>query len=209
MVSVRRVLARVSSSPRRTSSMMRGSDAERSPITLKRMPLPSSFSTSCSRERRNSCIRNDTSSGGRRQFSLEKAKSVRNSMPRSMQALTTSRTVSTPRRCPATRGRKRFFAQRPLPSMMMATWRGTIPVSGTACVELVNSGMSSRAALHRHQVLLFFGHEPVDVGDRLVGELLDLGLGAFVVVLAHLVLLDHGLPVPDPVAPHVLHRHLP
>ncbi len=34
---------------------------------------------------------------------------------------TVSRTASTPARCPSTRGRPRFLAQRPLPSMMMAT----------------------------------------------------------------------------------------
>jgi hypothetical protein len=33
---------------------------------------------------------------------------------------------------------KRFLAQRPLPSMMMAMWRGTSPTLGIACVELVN-----------------------------------------------------------------------
>ena len=38
---------------------------------------------------------------------------------------TVSRTASIPARCPATRGSLRPRAQRPLPSMMMATWRGT------------------------------------------------------------------------------------
>ena len=33
-------------------------------------------------------------------------------------------TASTPARCPIVRGNPRAFAQRPLPSMMMATWRG-------------------------------------------------------------------------------------
>ena len=31
-----------------------------------------------------------------------------------------------------------LLAQRPLPSMMIATWRGTVRVSGTLRVELVN-----------------------------------------------------------------------
>jgi hypothetical protein len=35
------------------------------------------------------------------------------------------------------RGRKRCFAQRPLPSMMMAMWRGIARGAGTAMVELV------------------------------------------------------------------------
>ena len=38
----------------------------------------------------------------------------------------------------------RCFAQRPLPSMMMATWRGTARDSGMSRVELVN--MARRAA---------------------------------------------------------------
>src|SRR6266702_1804644 len=35
-----------------------------------------------------------------------------------------------------TRGMKRCFAQRPLPSMMMAIWRGTRGISGMMRVEL-------------------------------------------------------------------------
>eukprot|EP01034_Spumella_vulgaris_P042564 gene42564-52785_t len=46
------------------------------------------------------------------------------------------RTASTPLTWPATRGRKRLVAQRPLPSMMMATWRGTLGASGTAVAAL-------------------------------------------------------------------------
>src|SRR5271169_1163219 len=49
--------------------------------------------------------------------------------PRSRAAYVTVRTVSTPRRWPSIRGSPRCFAQRPLPSMMMATWRGTAPRS--------------------------------------------------------------------------------
>src|SRR5271166_641089 len=37
------------------------------------------------------------------------------------------RTARAPSRCPATRGRPRDLAQRPLPSMMMATWAGRTP----------------------------------------------------------------------------------
>jgi hypothetical protein len=77
---------------------MRGSKADRSPTALKRMSLLWSFPTSCSSARRKSCMRTVTSSCGRRQFSLEKAKSVRYSTPRSMHAFTISRTASTPLR---------------------------------------------------------------------------------------------------------------
>ncbi len=59
-------------------------------------------------------------------------------MSRSMHARMIARTASTPRRCPATRGSSRCFAQRPLPSMMIATWRGTADESGMSRVELGN-----------------------------------------------------------------------
>src|SRR5216683_522910 len=188
---------------------MRASKGDRSPTALKRMPFASSFSTSCSSARRKSCMRNVTSSGGRRQFSLEKAKSVRYSIPRSAHAFTTSRTVSTPLRCPATRGRNRFFAQRPFPSMMIATCRGMPVTSGMTCVEDSKSGMGQGGlSSDHHQVLLFVRDQLVDVGDRLVGELLDLGLRALVVVLAHLVLLGELLHVGDRVAADVTDRDL-
>ena len=45
-------------------------------------------------------------------------------MPISPAARTVLRNASTPRRCPSPRGSPRADAQRPLPSMMMATCRG-------------------------------------------------------------------------------------
>ena len=62
-----------------------------------------------------------TSAGGRRQLSDENANKVSVATPRSGAASTTRRAASTPARCPAERGRPRRVAQRPLPSMMMAT----------------------------------------------------------------------------------------
>src|SRR5690606_24321114 len=46
-------------------------------------------------------------------------------MPSSTQASTVSRSACTPARCPSTRGSNRRVAQRPLPSMMTATWTGS------------------------------------------------------------------------------------
>src|SRR6185312_4875300 len=212
-VSVRPLLSRVSASPRAMWPMRRASKGSRSPTTLKRMPLSWSLPTSCSSARRKSCIRKDTSSGGRRQFSLEKAKSVRYSTPALAQARTVSRTASTPLRCPATRGRNRFFAQRPLPSMMIATCRGTSGASGMTCVEDSNwviSRLVPRASRlsYGHQVLLFFRDELVDILDRFVGHRLDFLLGSLVVVLAHLALLEERLHVGHGVAADVAHRHL-
>ena len=50
---------------------------------------------------------------------------VRYWIPSSIAARTVRRTASTPIWCPAERGSPRLSAQRPLPSMMIATWRGT------------------------------------------------------------------------------------
>ncbi len=76
-------------------------------------------------KRRNSPISSRISAGGRDQFSELKEKIVRYSMPRSPAARTVRRSASTPRRWPSARGNPRAAAQRPLPSMMMATCRGT------------------------------------------------------------------------------------
>ena len=53
-----------------------------------------------------------------------------------MQALTAERTASIPRLWPAIRGNKRDFAQRPLPSIIIATCWGIMPASGIILVEL-------------------------------------------------------------------------
>ncbi len=72
-------------------------------------------------KRRSSPIRSPISDAGRAQFSALNEKIVTISMPISAAARTVRRTASTPRRWPSTRGRPRAAAQRPLPSMMMAT----------------------------------------------------------------------------------------
>jgi hypothetical protein len=72
--------------------------------------------------RRSNPIRSRISERGRDQFSELKEKIVRILMPSSSAARTVLRTASTPRRWPSPRGSPRCAAQRPLPSMMMATW---------------------------------------------------------------------------------------
>jgi hypothetical protein len=100
--------------------------------------------------------------------------------------LTESRTVSTPRLWPATRGRKRFLAQRPLPSMMMAMCRGTSVASGRMSRRTGKSchrARSRKTAQTCHQLGLFLGEHLVDFGDVLVGQLLDIILRTTLVVL--------------------------
>src|SRR5262245_39391923 len=63
---------------------------------------------------------------GRCQFSAENAYSVRYSTFNSPQPSTHSRTAWAPASWPLMRGSPRDFAQRPLPSMIMAMWRGTV-----------------------------------------------------------------------------------
>jgi len=67
--------------------------------------------------------------GGRFQFSSENANSVSTSTPASIAPSTASRTAFHAARWPNGRGSRRSFAQRPLPSMMIATWRGIGPES--------------------------------------------------------------------------------
>ncbi len=62
---------------------------------------------------------------GRRQFSTENAYSVSASIFNRAQVSIVVRADCVPERCPAIRGRCRFCAQRPLPSMITATWRGS------------------------------------------------------------------------------------
>ena len=74
---------------------------------------------------RSSRISSATSAAGRSQFCAENAYSVRCRMPSSRAARTVRRTASAPWRCPSARAPPRAAAQRPLPSMMIATWSGS------------------------------------------------------------------------------------
>src|SRR5262245_23165134 len=161
------------------------------PTTRRRMPTSCSFSTSCSSAARNSCFNTETSSAGRRQFSELKANKVKNSTPRSAHARTVARTASPPRLWPATRGRKRCFAQRPLPSMMMAMWRGTAPTSGIDSVVLSNFGMPSDL----HQVGFLLLQQLVHLRDVPVGQLLHLILRPALLVLGDGFRLEQLLEV--------------
>src|ERR1035437_9875041 len=99
------------------------SSRSRRPITSKRTPCATQRGGSFPRYAAIRRMSASTSAGGRRQLSLEKAKSVRMPTPESGAASTTRRAASTPARCPMTRGSPRPIAQRPLPSMMIPTCR--------------------------------------------------------------------------------------
>src|SRR5512143_2570896 len=122
---MRRRMARpgaVARSARSTRAASSRPSRSRRPMTDRRTPCftqrsASRSSPSCSRP-----MRAATSSRGRCQLSAEKANRVRVPMPRARAAETRRRMASTPAAWPALRGRPRDSAQRPLPSMMMATW---------------------------------------------------------------------------------------
>src|SRR5258705_12151237 len=179
---------------------MSGSRPSRWPMTRTRTLLRWRSARSLRTKRRKRPISSVISAGGRDQFSELKEKIVRKSMPRSPAARPVLRSASTPRRWPSTRGSPRAAAQRPLPSMMMATCLGT---SGTISANCVASAI----ILDRHNFFFFGRKRAVDVGNRLIGRLLhQIGL-TLVFVLAHgvqvlLELLKHI----HRVAPHMAHR---
>src|SRR5258708_40234970 len=102
-------------------------------------------------------------------------------MPKSAAATIVRRTASAPLRCPATRGRPRALAQRPLPSMMIATWVGaSLPLPVTAR-DFGTSDMKD---------VFFLGRQGlVDLLHHLVRELLDLGAPLAMFVFVDLVAL--------------------
>src|ERR1035441_3343742 len=95
----------------------------RRPITSSRTPLRRQRSASLSRYRASRRIRASISRRGRRQLSEEKANRDRMPIPASGAASTMRLTVSTPARWPASRGKPRPKAHRPLPSMMIPECR--------------------------------------------------------------------------------------
>src|SRR5688572_33018329 len=95
------------------------------------------------------------------------------------------RSASAPSRWPAARGRPRALAQRPLPSMMMATWRGTAPPSGASAAPILAAVEIGWLTSDLHDLFFLGGERVVDLLHVVVGQLLH-----FIVQLAVLVLGD-------------------
>src|SRR5262249_11417573 len=200
-LSLHLVSASASSSSRRIS----GSRFSRSPVTRTRPPLRCRSARSWRMKRRSSPISSRISAGGRDQFSALNEKMVRNPMPRSPAARTVRRSASTPRRCPSPRGSPRAAAQRPLPSMMMATCRGTA-MSPTSPARSGSFLVLGPRTSHGEDFLFLRRQHLVDLADRLVGRFLHLLARALALVLADLVLLLELLEHVETVAAHVPHR---
>src|SRR5690349_13105802 len=94
-------------------------------------------------------------------------------MPSSCVARTTRRNASTPRRWPSARGSPRAAAQRPLPSMMMATCAGASDRSGPSVTGAAAFDIGS-TSLNRENFFFLGRQQLVDLGDRAVGRLLHL-----------------------------------
>src|SRR5688572_4218657 len=127
----------------------------------------------------------------------------------------------TPSRCPAMRGKPRWVAQRPLPSMMTATWAGT-PCADTSAMSsgspsvpsVAGSGIARFSAmgcgppwLEREDLLLLLLQGLVDPGDEAVGGLLDLVVAPALLVLGDFLVLGERLELVVGVAADVAHRH--
>src|SRR6266436_9097430 len=131
-------------------------------------------------------------------------------MPSSWAARTTRRNASTPRRWPSARGRPRAAAQRPLPSMMIATCNGPSVRSGPSLAGAAAFGISrSLTCTLNGEDFLFLGREQlIDLGNHAVGCLLHVGGKTLLVVLGNLVVLLELLDDVETIAADVAHRDL-
>jgi len=121
-------------------------NTDRSPMMSSLMLLTYSFIVSFLSTVRNNLNSSPTSSLGRFMFSLLKAKSVRVLTPILAQCLTIVRTLFTPFWCPLERGRFLDFAQRPLPSMIIAMCFGG---ALTLFVDVLLAELIERNYTHR------------------------------------------------------------
>ncbi len=103
------------------STSAAGTGSLRRPMKRIRTPSSCNSGVSSSIRRPIIAIRPWTSSGGRTQFSVENEYTVSSSMPKSTASRSRALTASAPASCPASAGRPRRFAHRPLPSVMIAT----------------------------------------------------------------------------------------
>src|SRR5581483_10876042 len=157
----------------------------------------------------------DTSSGERAQFSVENAYTASDATPTSMAVSTTGRSAREPARCPSATSRPRAAAQRPLPSMTIATARGISvwravavrpplpPPLSSPQSALAPCGGPERRSSYLHDLGFFVPKQIVDLLRVLVGELLHPLLGAVLVVRPDLARVDELLQVPHCIAPDV------
>src|SRR6266576_6929141 len=140
------------------------------PITVSLMPWAASSAVSVRRWRANSRISIETSAAGRVQLSDEKAYSVSALMPQPGAISTARRTASAPARCPAARGSPRRVAQRPLPSMTIATWREVLCIIKQSRKKKESTSACARRADQRfHVVEVALERPPAEGGESVFG----------------------------------------
>src|SRR5229473_3453149 len=133
-------------------------------------------------------------------------------MPSSFAARTTRRSASTPRRWPSARGRPRAAAQRPLPSMMMATCNGPSvrshpSLAGAAAFD-INQSLTITASLDGEDFLFLGREQLIDLGDHPVGCLLHIVGKTFLIVFRDLVVLLELLDSVEAIAADMADRDL-
>src|SRR5881275_12100 len=143
-------------------------------------------------------------------------------MPRSIADSTTGRSARDPARWPSATETSFSAAQRPFPSMMIATARATsgrcssgvtsVPVmevtsgpTSNTCRLLAGDHAARCGSLDLHHLRFLVLQELVDVLRVLVGQLLDAALGPVLVVGSDLALVDELLQVPHRIAPDLAH----
>src|ERR1041385_6964682 len=122
-----------------------------------------------------------------------------------MAASTVLRSARVPARWPSATGRPWRSAQRPFPSMMIATARARS--SRWSAYPPRGFGAPSASNLQDFGFLAL--EQLVDLLRVLVRQLLDALLGPVLLVLADLALVDELLQVVDDVAPHVADGNAP
>src|SRR5205085_11771233 len=91
-------------------------------------------------------------------------------MPWSGAASTARRTASAPARWPATRGRPRRAAQRPLPSMMIATWAEELcDIKSDLKKKFPGSPLTGDANQRFHVVQVAFQRAPPGARQAVLG----------------------------------------
>src|SRR5262249_21600172 len=109
-----------------------------------------------------------------------------------------------PARWPSATGSPRRSAQRPLPSMMIATVRA----SSSRCCSSTATGFGAPSASNLHDLGFLALQQLVDLGDVLVAELLAAVLRAVLLVAPGLAVVDELLQMVDRVPAHVADRDL-
>src|SRR5712672_294951 len=104
-------------------------------------------------------------------------------MPSSLAARTTRRNASTPRRWPSARGKPRAAAQRPCPSMIIATCKGPSVRSGPSVAGAAAFDIDQSLTLDGEEFLFLGRKQLIDPRNRPTGSLLHTIGQTFLIVL--------------------------